>query len=436
MNSLMQFSFNAHINHYHYMKKYIFSALALLSIMVQSNASTLEKDSIGMGGSTSLITTESEFCSYKFDMGNSYGWSSNWFADFQFGTSILCGSPLGCGDAFDRMEPVFNAHIGKWFKPSVGFRFSGQGLKLKDSSFNPLNYKSLHVDLLYNVSSHFHDETVRLSHWNLIPYIGVGISFANVVPGNVADLEGAGGINHPFTIAYGVQLKYRVSQRLHASAEFGCLTTFASFDGYGSPSKLGDNLLSLSAGLSYTIGKVGWTSTKTTCRTCPTKKFRPIDRSRLNKSNEVAHHYAPNEYSGLNSLRARLKGLDRNHDTSISDSTTIDSVNVIGIPVYFFFKINTAEFVDDCQKINLDEIASIVKANKLTIHIVGAADSATGSPELNKELSMRRAKRIAKELKDRGVDIEHMKGFSYGGIDTFEPNEANRFTKVLLTRKR
>ena len=36
------------------------------------------------------------------------------------------------------------------------------------------------------------------------------------------------------------------------------MTTFQDFDGYGKPNRFGDHMLSLTAGFSFNIGKVGW----------------------------------------------------------------------------------------------------------------------------------------------------------------------------------
>lgn len=40
--------------------------------------------------------------------------------------------------------------------------------------------------------------------------------------------------------------------------ELSGTTTFQDFDGYGKPNRLGDNMLSLSAGFIFHLGKVGW----------------------------------------------------------------------------------------------------------------------------------------------------------------------------------
>lgn len=40
--------------------------------------------------------------------------------------------------------------------------------------------------------------------------------------------------------------------------ELGGATTFCDFDGVGASNKFGDNLFTLSAGLTFNIGKAGW----------------------------------------------------------------------------------------------------------------------------------------------------------------------------------
>lgn len=126
------------------------------------------------------------------------------------------------------------------------------------------NYNAAHMDILYNVTSHFHSYDDGLSgeptlpKWDVIPYIGVGIMWSSIHPGGLSEYYDTPKINHPFSIAYGVQMRYRVAQRLHLTAEIGGISTFQSFDGWGKASRFGDNIFSASAGISVTIGKTGW----------------------------------------------------------------------------------------------------------------------------------------------------------------------------------
>lgn len=80
---------------------------------------------------------------------------------------------------------------------------------------------------------------------------------------------------------------------------------------------------------------------------------------------------------------------------------------------------------------NLDDIAKIAKEENLKIKIPSAADSATGTQSGNHDLGKRHAKYIARVLVKRGVENCQSQAYNYGGIDKYEANEANRFTKLF-----
>ena len=109
-----------------------------------------------------------------------------------------------------------------------------------------------------------------------------------------------------------------------------------------------------------------------------------------------------------------------------------DRPNVLNIPIYFFFELGKATLTDDSQLINLDELAKVAIEHNLKVHIAGAADSATGSENVNSELSEERARFIAEELSKRGVPTDRMKGVSLGGIQEFSNPKDNRYSRVSL----
>ena len=78
-------------------------------------------------------------------------------------------------------------------------------------------------------------------------------------------------------------------------------------------------------------------------------------------------------------------------DTSHGDSIDNNSKSAIGVPVYFYFKINTAKLVNRTQLSNLKEIAEIAKEKNVIVKITGAADSATGSEQTNRRLEHRKS---------------------------------------------
>lgn len=360
-------------------------------------------------------------------------WSDNWFVGVSGGANAFIGKPLGCEDLFGRIKPTFGLTLGKWFTPSVGGRLYYQGMQFKDCNLAVHDYQHLHADFLWNVlgGRYGKQDNQRLG---IIPYMGVGL------------IHNKDNGQKPFALSYGVLGQYRLSKRLTASLEIGNTTTFQEFDGYGKVGKFGDNMMTLTAGLSVNIGKVGWkrVGKSTTSASC-----HDIYNKVANDNTSHGDNYTRNDYSGLNSLRARLN--NRHWDGNVpvqKDSTTLSDNNgqaalgyfsemqqgkvCIGSPVYFFFELGTANLVTQLQLLNLDEIAHLANEYGLNVTVVGAADSATGSAEINKSLGTSRAKYIADELHKRGVTSAQITLVNEGGISDYTPNEANRQTKVML----
>lgn len=414
-------------------------------------------------------------------------WNGNWFLGISGGASAFVGSPLGCADLFDRIEPTLSVSGGKWFTPAIGGRVSFQEFKLKNSLLHKQSYKSVHADFLWNVLSH-HYNIRDQPKWKIVPYVGLGI------------IHNEDNGNSPFAFSYGVMGQYRLSQRIHLIMELGGTTTFKNFDGRGVSNRFGDNLMSLTAGLSFSFGKVGWkrvvdaspyirqnewlieyASSLSDCNSllakqhnedaesiAELKKILEIEglldlyknRSKNGETENLSKKlYPKNDYSGLNSLRSRLQGiqwLDNsiNGDSIQGKSSTENhrlgssseyqsslqgyltelsqGKSCIGAPIFFFFELGTNHLTDASQLVNLDEIARIAKQYNLSIRICGAADSVTGTSDINHSLGASRSEYIYSQLLHRGMDKNQISEVNKGGIDTYAPKEANRHTSVML----
>ena len=414
------------------------------------------------------------------------GWGDNWFVSVQGGMSAFLGKPVGHGDFFDRKKALFNASVGKWFTPFVAGRITFQGFSLIGSDMRSHKFQSVHADFMYDLSSHFRRNYDMLPKWDFIPYAGCGI------------IRNADARQKPFAISYGFIGRYRLAPHLHVSAELGGTTTFQNFDGISASNKLGDNLLHVSAGLTLTIGKDGFRhvidaepymtqndvlmnyisevemekskilreNRKNAMALSEMRKILEIegllDKYNLALPEEQQKNYPKNNYSGLNSLRSRLRSkgwkeeenrgevdfqelTDNFNDTSMDDSVTVtpeqyfraaqDGNIYVGTPVFFFFKLAKAELTEQAQLINLKEVAMVCKRYGLSARIVGAADSQTGTAYANERLSAKRAEYIAQLLKEQGVPEERIKTQYRGGINTYEPTAGNRNTCVMLFAK-
>ena len=363
-------------------------------------------------------------------------WRDNWFVSISGGMNAFIGKPLGCEDLFGRVKPSVGLAVGKWITPSIGGRLYYQGVQFKDCNFATQDYQHFHADLLWNVLGNSYNKD-DVTSFGIIPFVGVGL------------IHNKSNGQKPFALSYGVQGMYRLSKRLSASLEIGNTTTFQEFDGYGKVGRFGDNMMSLTAGLTYNIGKVGWRHIGKRHSENAKGTWKMLN---ANNAKDTSEKYSRNDYSGLNSLRARLNNKQWNGNAPMQSenrmlSDSIDNAvydnsyemkneeHCIGSPVYFFFELGTANLVTPLQLLNLDEIARVADKNSLFVTVIGAADSATGSTSINKSLGISRAEYIKDELLKRNIPAERITVVNEGGISDYTPNEANRQTKVMLYRK-
>ena len=483
-------------------KKIVIMSMLCLALTAPVSGQSNEVDSSYMEPVvTSDVMLQSLQPTYLRNVSEGSGWVRNWFLEVKGGTSAFLGSPVGCGDLFDRLTPAVQVGIGKWFTPAVGGRIEFQGCQFKNAEFATMKYQFIHADFMYNLTAFIRQNELGLSRWDVIPFLGIGmVHNSDWSSGNRS------GTNHPFAFAYGLEARYRITNRLHLLAELSGMTTMKNFDAIGSSSRFGDNMLTLSAGLSVTIGKVGhkriidakpymsqnewlldYANGLSSRNRYLTKRvhedeqcmaeYRKIleieglldlykDRLTDKGHTKIKSLYPKNDYSGLNSLRARLanRGWDGNPNTmpramqkrngmeDTDDIYSLDSLfnnsgvtdnaylsamlngqEYIGAPIYFFFHLGTDVLTEKNQVMNLDEIARVANKHGLQVKVIGAADSATGTESINDNLSRQRAEYIRRLLLDRGVDDSRVYTIYAGGIDKYSPAEANRNTCVVLS---
>ena len=483
-------------------KKIVIMSMLCLALTASASGQSNEVDSSYMEPViTSDVMLQSLQPTYLRNVSEGSGWDRNWFLEVKGGTSAFLGSPVGCGDLFDRLTPAVQVGIGKWFTPAVGGRIEFQGCQFKNAEFATMKYQFIHADFMYNLTAFISQNELGLSRWDVIPFLGIGmVHNSDWSSGNRS------GTNHPFAFAYGLEARYRITNRLHLLAELSGMTTMKNFDAIGSSSRFGDNMFTLSAGLSVTIGKVGhkriidakpymsqnewlldYANDLSSRNRYLTKRvhedelcmaeYRKIleieglldlykDRLTDKGHTKIKSLYPKNDYSGLNSLRARLanRGWDGNPNTmpramqkrngmeDTDDIYSLDSLfnnsgvtdnaylsamlngqEYIGAPIYFFFHLGTDVLTEKNQVMNLDEIARVANKHGLQVKVIGAADSATGTESINDNLSRQRAEYIRRLLLDRGVDDSRVYTIYAGGIDKYSPAEANRNTCVVLS---
>ena len=436
-------------------------------------------------------------------------WKQGWFLSASAAASAFVGDPLGCEDLFGRVKPSLQLSLGKWIIPSVGVRLQYQGFELKNGSLASQKYNSVQGDIMFDIASFWYKgQTSPLM--TAIPFVGCGM------------IQNKDAHTHPFSLHYGIIGSLRLSDSFHLNLELSSMNTFKDFDGMGSKCKFGDQLLNASLGLSYTVGnryshrrvidaipyieqnhrlisacdelqnqnKYLWS--ELSIRDIALAEYDKIleikgwlnrngdktaglaasDKKRFDNDRKTVIGYPYNNYSGLNSLRDRLRNKtemsndwnegweddlaenDISNNDNALDSFYSDSIRkedkvnktdypdylrliqshkvCLGAPILFFFELNSDKLTEPSQIANIKEIAAIVTQYDLKVKIIGAADSATGTNEINQNLSAMRADFISNELVKLGVSPEAIRKSAAGGINTYDPSVANRNTRIEL----
>ena len=188
------------------------------------------------------------------------GPKANWFISAGFGGQVYFGDHDNRVPFFQRVAPALDIAVGKWFTPTLGFRFMYSGLSYKGATQDgthtlgvpvpgkggapywlekqKFNSVTLATDLLVNLS------TVILGYrekmiWNCSPYIGVGLARVTQTPKNNEFLV-RGGLFNAFRVAEGWDVNLDVKMS-YVNDEFD-----GEFGG-----RSGEGILSATVGVSY-----------------------------------------------------------------------------------------------------------------------------------------------------------------------------------------
>ena len=347
---------------------------------------------------------------------------SNWFFSVGGGAQVLFGNNDHIGKFRDRIAPTLNVSVGKWVTPGFGLRMQYSGLQSKgfttnesanyvvggpreDGSYKQRwDYMNLHGDLLINLNALFGGYNPDRVY-EIIPYIGAGWAHSYSKPHTNAATFNAGIIN-----------RFRVSSAVDINIEIGGMLAEDKFDGEIGGKHGYDGVASLTAGLTYRFPARGF------ARPMP-QIISEIELANMRRQmNEMA---AANQ-----SLQQQLVDAQNQPVAEVAEQVVVTDANIA--PRTVFFTIGSSE-LSPREEMNLSYLAAKMKEFPDTQYTVyGYADSATGTPAFNKELSQKRAQAVVNALvKKYGVDSSRLKVDAGGGVDKFgKPIYLNRVVLV------
>ena len=339
----------------------------------------------------------------------------NVFMGVGAGVNIYEGEFDDFGSFGKRLAPALDIYVGKWLTPSTGFRVGYSGIQAKGwtssrSAFakgidgkmfkEKFGVSYLHGDVMWNFSNAVsgYKETRT---WNFIPFLGAGWARAY------------GNDTHEDEIAVSVGLlnNVRLCDLVDLTLEARQMFVNQRFDGVVGGRK-GEGMTSVTVGVAFKLNRRNF------------KRAEKVDYSAYQnriKALEGDNAKLANNNKALNEENEAL----RNRKPEVVDA----EAKVSASPIVLFFKIGKAT-LDNKELVNLEfYVKHAMQADKnKTFTLIGSADKATGSKELNQRLSEQRMQYVYDLLvKKYGISKDRL-------IMKAEGDTNNRFDEPELNR--
>ncbi|WP_172952905.1 OmpA family protein [Prevotella intermedia] len=317
-----------------------------------------------------------------------------------------------------RSNPGVALAIGKWFTPGLGLRVKAQGIwgkRVGDNDAptskvdNGNKYWIAQGQAMFNLTNMFlgYSENRLL---DIIPFVGAGVGRS---------------MSHDYYatgLSAGVQASARLSKFTRLYAEAGWNRYEGDLDGYdqyygnrGWDSH--DNNLYVELGLQFNLGKTGWGKTP--------------DLDAINAQHQAALDALNSRLRDAEAENARLREALANQKPVETISESVKEL--ISTPISVFFNIDKTNIASQKDLVNVRALAKYAVDNNNNLLVTGYADSATGTPQRNQWLSEERAKTLANELVNMGVQSNKITQVGKGGVETLTPISFNRRATVQVT---
>lgn len=368
------------------------------------------------GVSLTSMAQETETTTEKYSVATNSFWS-NWFVQggvqwTAFYSSLEHGfdtsnNPL---KSF-RSNPQASVAIGKWFTPGLGLRTKVSGIwgKANGDSFK---YWNAQEQVLFNLSNMFCGYNPKRVY-NCIPFAGAG--FARNMS---SDMYAMG-------MSIGLLNEFNINKRVAINLELGWNRLENDFysEGHANNGPRGwdshDNYLYAELGLTLNIGKTGW------AKVPDVDAIKALSQSQIDALNaQLADSKSENE---------RLKAMLNEKPKEVAMPESIKQF--ITTPVSVFFNIGKTDVANPKDLVNVETLAKYAKTNNSKIMVTGFADSATGTPQINQKLSVKRAEIVKGELIKMGVPADNISTQAHGGVETLSPISFNRRATVQITEQ-
>lgn len=338
------------------------------------------------------------------------GAAANWFVSLGGGVNWTADGILSHNLCHD-FGPALDVMFGKWFSPNLGFRVGYQGLTSgiegtvkKEDIDNRFPFVYTHADLLWNFSNTVWGyKESRI--YNAVPYGHIGALVAN---GN--NLCGGVGLLNNFRVAK------------HWTIYADLRGILVGGDHFIEDMKGVAGNLSLTAGVTWNIGKTGWKRASTADADDAAAALAEAEKAQQAAAEEEAKEEEP---APAAEEPAKVEEPAEVEETPVAEEPAGEADEAQTKekqPNVFYFTIGQS-------MISLDEAARVKEfvknADKSKKYIVlGYADKETGSQEFNENLAYKRALNVGFLFIKYGIPADNVRADIGGVISTEDPTES------------
>ncbi len=308
---------------------------------------------------------------------------NNWFVSAGGGAALYFGDRADKMKFMDRPFGTFNLSVGKWFTPGIGVRLNGQLYLVKTTSTTDAHSKGWYdeskglykqkfdafntgADIMFNLSNLLFGYNSK-RFYNLIPYAGVGVIFTRNQPRD-SEMSLSAGLLNTFRLCSKLDLNLDVRSTM--------------FDDRFNADILGkknDGMLSVSLGLTYKLGRVGW-------RKATDNQPAPSDL-RYTEAQMAEIRSKMNDLQNENTRLSQQQGQEKTDTVRIDTAHTEYRV----APVMVVFRIGQAKLSQDMRAILGLFAQRLKEMNTKDRYIITGYTDKSGGIVINEKLANKRA---------------------------------------------
>ena len=328
----------------------------------------------------------------------------------------------------ERLAPAVQGYIGKWVTPCVGLRLGYYGIKAyghfqstmalpnnpyvdgPGSGKQKMGLNYIRGDIMWNISNAISGYRSD-RFWDIAPYLGAGVMWNKKIAGH-HDTE--------LAVTAGIYNMFRVAKALDITLDINQTVVNQRFDA-DSRARRREFVASASLGLAY--------------------QFKNREFSRAHAPVDVTPYN--NKIKDLNKLLQDANDLNKKLQDELAAERAKDKggktvyvpgeTKTVPSPFAVYFPLGKSTLTD-AQKSSIKYFVETAMATNKdrTFEIVGAADSATGTPKINDKLGQARLDAVLGIIKACGGNYK-ISEKNLGGTDEFSKTD-NKLNRVVVIK--